>query len=678
VGGGGISTPSTPVQNVSILPWAEGDSGTSGPGVSFVTYGAADGFRLLQFNEYYSTDVAPADTTANVRLTAVVTNNDPHTVNSLIVASGGSTDAALLGSGTLTITSGAVMTVPSNVGTGTNIANNLAFGNVEAIIYTPGFGGANISGNMTGTNGLTRSSDASSGTENALVLSGDNSGLTGVLTLDAGKLQFNSALALPGVNDLVNIANSDPIVANGSIISTSGNATGLFYNNSAAMTINRPISIGTGMLTFRQVNARANGSTVLQGNVGNLTIAGPITGVGGVNYQAQTVSASVTTPGDIFVTNSGNTYAGVTQFTTGNIHVYGEGSLGTGAWNFAGGAMILEGGDQTNSRAINFSGTSTIDTHGSNMTLNGPISGYLTGGLSAGPSAGLTKNGAGTLTLANAANTVGGLVTVNAGKLVINGNLGPSATNGVTVNNGGTLAGSGTIYRNVTIATGGTLSPGNSPAVMTIYGAVNLAATTGTPATLEMDLNGPNPGAGGYDQVVSILQNGAPVATVQLGNPAGTPATVPANLVLHLNYAPSSSDKFWLITSTNTMGVANLTTGTFAGLPEGATVTLGTFGVHTYSAQISYNANYDTGLVDHSGNDVVLYNITHNQVCGSVDFNCDGDVGTDADIEAFFACLAGTCPPPPCTNNADFNDDGDVGTDADIESFFRVLGGGPC
>jgi len=64
--------------------------------------------------------------------------------------------------------------------------------------------------------------------------------------------------------------------------------------------------------------------------------------------------------------------------------------------------------------------------------------------------------------------------------------------------------------------------------------------------------------------------------------------------------------------------------------------------------------------------------------CGSADFNCDGDIGTDADIEAFFACLAGSCPPPPCTSTADFNGDGDIGTDADIEAFFRVLAGGSC
>ena len=60
----------------------------------------------------------------------------------------------------------------------------------------------------------------------------------------------------------------------------------------------------------------------------------------------------------------------------------------------------------------------------------------------------------------------------------------------------------------------------------------------------------------------------------------------------------------------------------------------------------------------------------------SADFNGDGDIGTDADIEAFFACLAGNC----CATcgSADFNHDGDLGTDADIESFFRVLGGGSC
>ena len=60
----------------------------------------------------------------------------------------------------------------------------------------------------------------------------------------------------------------------------------------------------------------------------------------------------------------------------------------------------------------------------------------------------------------------------------------------------------------------------------------------------------------------------------------------------------------------------------------------------------------------------------------TADFNGDGDIGTDADIEAFFACLGGNCC--PTCGSADLNADGDTGTDADIESFFRVLGGGSC
>jgi alpha-tubulin suppressor-like RCC1 family protein len=83
------------------------------------------------------------------------------------------------------------------------------------------------------------------------------------------------------------------------------------------------------------------------------------------------------------------------------------------------------------------------------------------------------------------------------------------------------------------------------------------------------------------------------------------------------------------------------------------------------------------------------YDVVVTNACGTVtslpaqltlrdpaDFNGDGDVGTDADIEDFFSCLAGNC----CAQclSADFNNDGDLGTDADIESFFRVLAGGDC
>ena len=70
--------------------------------------------------------------------------------------------------------------------------------------------------------------------------------------------------------------------------------------------------------------------------------------------------------------------------------------------------------------------------------------------------------------------------------------------------------------------------------------------------------------------------------------------------------------------------------------------------------------------------------LTSGATCGTSDFDCDGDTGTDFDIQAFFACLGGNCPPAPCTSTADFDADGDTGTDFDIQAFFRVLGGGNC
>ncbi len=58
---------------------------------------------------------------------------------------------------------------------------------------------------------------------------------------------------------------------------------------------------------------------------------------------------------------------------------------------------------------------------------------------------------------------------------------------------------------------------------------------------------------------------------------------------------------------------------------------------------------------------------------GLSDFNCDGDLGTDMDISAFFACLT-----DGCGGGMDFDGDGDPGTDLDVGAFFVALAGGAC
>ncbi len=97
----------------------------------------------------------------------------------------------------------------------------------------------------------------------------------------------------------------------------------------------------------------------------------------------------------------------------------------------------------------------------------------------------------------------------------------------------------------------------------------------------------------------------------------------------------------------------------------------------TWTLTITDNAGIDTGsILSFSVGQAVPANC--GPVCGTADFDGDGDTGTDADIEAFFACLAGSCCGTCWHLGADFNADGDVGTDADIEAFFRVLAGNNC
>jgi subtilisin-like proprotein convertase family protein len=97
----------------------------------------------------------------------------------------------------------------------------------------------------------------------------------------------------------------------------------------------------------------------------------------------------------------------------------------------------------------------------------------------------------------------------------------------------------------------------------------------------------------------------------------------------------------------------------------------------TWTFNISDRAAQDTGTVNSMSMSSPVA-ISCPRHCGTADFNCDGNLGTDADIEAFFDCLSGTCPPAPCTNSADFDGNGDVGTDSDIAAFFTVLAGGTC
>jgi hypothetical protein len=156
------------------------------------------------------------------------------------------------------------------------------------------------------------------------------------------------------------------------------------------------------------------------------------------------------------------------------------------------------------------------------------------------------------------------------------------------------------------------------------------------------------------------ISSGGFIATWFESDNAGVASTVRASLL-----SSSTGEPVWAnpIVTVNSAQAAKsrLDVTAFPGGP-----TIATYGDSGVTNVMASRINSD-GTIGNPGSS-----------CGNQDFNGDGDFGTDADIEAFFACLAGNCCATCWPGGSDFNGDGDFGTDADIEAFFRVLAGGTC
>lgn len=156
----------------------------------------------------------------------------------------------------------------------------------------------------------------------------------------------------------------------------------------------------------------------------------------------------------------------------------------------------------------------------------------------------IRKSGVGTLWIFQHP-TYGGPTIVNGGTLRVDGRMSNSV---VTVNAGGTLRGTGKVG-GLKGNSGATVGPGvNSPGILESLGNVELNAGS----TLNIRLNGTNGGLN-YDQLKVK-------GTVTLG---GT-------LAVTAGFIPAVGDRFTLIENDG----ADDTIGTFAGLPEGAVLTL--------------------------------------------------------------------------------------------------------
>ena len=510
-------------------------------------------------------------------------------------APGSATPGSLvISGGTLATTAG--MTLNANRGINLGVSG----GTIDVAAGTI----LSYNGVAAGTGGLAK---IDSGT---LVLGGINT-YSGATTISAGILSIvvsnvfgnTSAVTIAAGSELDvsgGISVGSPITA---VSGTGSTGSGAIVNIAGANTL-------TGLITLA-------GNTTIGANAGQLTLSGVI-GDNSHGYGLTLVGGGTF----VFSGGSGNTYAGATTLVAGTLELSKTVQIAIPAaliiGNGVSAALVQETlSDQIyNSATVTVNNSGTLDLNNHNdaffgivmtggtvqsgtgiLTLYGNvmtnassttavISGNLALSNANGPTqtfavasgtvpnngpdlaisasisgnGGITKTGAGTLTLSNT-NTYTGATIVNAGTLLVNGSQSASA---VTVNRGAILGGTNGTVGTISVAEGGTVSPGAASAGSGILNSGNVSFVE--TAAYNVNLNGTTVGSA-YDEL----------------NVTGTVTIDPSstlNVTLGAGFTPAVGNTFVIIQSSNAISER------FASLPEGAIYVAG-----GYSFQVSYKNN---------------------------------------------------------------------------------------
>ena len=327
-----------------------------------------------------------------------------------------------------------------------------------------------------------------------LVLGGTNT-YSGLTTISNGTLRAagvnttSGATTLNGATAVLQIGNAAPL-ASGTLTLTAGT---LSSDGTTARTLNNAISFGgnitlgdatnTGGLTLAGSGTGASGAKTLT-VVSDVALTGQISGAMGITKAGA---------GVLTISNASNGYTGGTTLNAGRIRVGSDSALGgaAGTVTLFSGALSSDGttarslangfsvtgnvtlGDATDTGALTLTGNTLLTgnrtiTFASDVTLTGVLGEQGAGRV-------LTKDGAGTFTLANAVSYTGGTV-LNAGRI----RVGVAAAFGTatTTLNGGALSSDGATERTISnpIAYGGNVTLGNATdtGVLTFTGTQTL------------------------------------------------------------------------------------------------------------------------------------------------------------------------------------------------------------
>src|SRR5579862_660076 len=411
-------------------------------------------------------------------------------------------------------------------------------------------GNSFVSGTSMPTNGTFDGQSATVNITGDVTLQGSNSNTQGIGILTGGSATFN----VSGNWSVTSNTSEAAFNYNTCTVNFNGNSTTQTLNPGGGANFYNVTHSGTGTLEVSDV-LTINGA--LTQTAGIFTMQNGVPGVQVIGLTTLSQPAGGTSTLDVSGSNGVMYLSGGVNMSGGLLKGGGPANLQlqsgltatvspSGAQPSITGALLINSGTQT----------FTINGAPTQLTVNAPITG-------SGQS--LTMAGTGTM-IFQQNNSYTGTTTVNAGTLLANGNETSSA---YVVNNGATLGGNGTVGP-LTVNAGGIVNPGGG------------ALSTGTLTVAGNALfNG-----GILDEVVNSTLSGAfdqlaVTGTVTLMSPniTGTAAMFTAPIGTQIKILDNQS--------------AGAISGTFAGQPEGSTVSLG-------------GRLFSISYVGGTGNDVVL------------------------------------------------------------------------